>query len=182
MKNMSRTLMTLALMSMTAGVFAQVNAGASASGSVGTPATGVAAEEQFQVRDARQQQKVEQGLQSGDLSVKQAGQLERREAHIEKMEAHDLKNGPITAQEQANINAAQNREYGALKRDESAGAINNPNSRSAQRMQKDVQRDADQDRRIANGVKDGQLNERQAARLDAGAAHVDAKESVDARN
>src|SRR6185437_1313528 len=44
-------------------------------------------------RDLDQQDRVEQGLQSGQLSTHEAGQLEKQESHIDKMEANDLKNG-----------------------------------------------------------------------------------------
>src|SRR5215472_5332567 len=65
--------------------------------------------EQDQQRDVNQQQRIEQGLKSGQLSTKEAGSLERQQQHIDKMEANDMKNGAITPAEQARLNAAQNR-------------------------------------------------------------------------
>src|SRR5215469_13705656 len=40
-------------------------------------------------RDLNQQDRIEQGLQSGQLSTHEAGQLEKDESHIDKMEAKD---------------------------------------------------------------------------------------------
>jgi hypothetical protein len=44
-------------------------------------------------RDANQQERIEQGLQSGQLSSKEAGQLERDEQHLDSTQARDLKSG-----------------------------------------------------------------------------------------
>ena len=67
------------------------------------------AAEQDQQRDVNQQQRIEQGLKSGQLSTREAGSLERQEQHVDKMEARDMKNGSISPAEQARLNAAQNR-------------------------------------------------------------------------
>src|SRR5476649_1351043 len=65
--------------------------------------------EQDQQRDVNQQERIEQGLKSGELSTKEAGHLERDEQHVDRMEARDLKNGSISPAEQARINEEQNR-------------------------------------------------------------------------
>jgi hypothetical protein len=182
MNNFRRSLLALSLLATFSAAHAQAAASASAGVSATTPVAGVAAEEKFQSRDQYQQQRVEQGLKNGSLSTGEAARIEKNESRIDRLEAHDLKKGPISAQEEARINAAQNRESGQIKAEESNGRTGNPNSRSSRRMQADVARDANQDRRIANGVKDGQLNTRQAARLDRGEAHIDAKEAAAGRN
>ena len=61
-------------------------------------------------RNVNQQQRIEEGLKSGQLNTREAGKLERGEARIEKMEANAGKNGSVSAREQARITAAQNRE------------------------------------------------------------------------
>jgi hypothetical protein len=53
-------------------------------------------------RDTNQQERIEQGLQSGQLSSKEAGQLERDEQHLDRTQAHDLKSGTDAAGEGAN--------------------------------------------------------------------------------
>src|ERR1700722_2343969 len=65
--------------------------------------------EQDQQRDVNQQERIEQGLKSGELSTKEAGRLERDEQHVDRMEAHDLKSGSMSPAEQARLNAAENK-------------------------------------------------------------------------
>src|ERR1041385_8896914 len=64
--------------------------------------------EKDQQRDVNQQQRIEQGLKSGELNTKEAGRLEREQQHIDRMEAHDLKDGHMSAAEQARLDKAQN--------------------------------------------------------------------------
>lgn len=133
-------------------------------------------------RDANQQQRIEQGLKSGELTTKEAGKLENQEKRVDKMEARDMKNGTINAREQAKINAAQNHESASIYADKHNGATGNPNSKSSERLQADVQRNANQESRIESGLKSGQLNTKQAGSLERGQARVDAKESAAAAN
>src|SRR5215467_762476 len=64
--------------------------------------------EKDQQRDVNQQQRIEQGLQSGQLNTKEAGRLEREQQHVDRMEAHDMKDGHISAAEQLRLDKAQN--------------------------------------------------------------------------
>ena len=138
--------------------------------------------EQDQQRDVNQQQRIEQGLQSGQLSTKEAGSLERQEQHVDKMEAHDMKNGAITSGEQARLNAAQNRVSNDIYADKHNGVTGNPNSASSQRMQADVQRNVNQQQRIQNGMDNGSLTNREAGKLERGQAHVNGREANAAAN
>ncbi len=52
----------------------------------------------------------------------------------------------------------------------------NPNSASSQRMQKDVQRNANQESRIQKGEASGALTNREAGQLERGQARVDRRE------
>ena len=134
-------------------------------------------------RDANQQQRIEQGLQSGQLSTREAGQLERQEQHIDHQEAHDLKQGgALTPQEKAKINREQNQVSRDISHDKHNGVTGNPNSASSQRMQADVQRNANQQQRIANGVNNGQLTNKEAGHLEAGQARVNRSEANAAAN
>lgn len=134
-------------------------------------------------RDANQQNRIEQGLQSGQLSTREAGQLERQEQHIDRQEAHDLKQGgALTPQEKARINREQNQVSRNIDRDKHNGVTGNPNSASSQRMQADVQRNANQQQRIANGVNNGSLTNREAGHLEGGQARVNRSEANAAAN
>lgn len=124
-------------------------------------------------RDVNQQQRIENGLQSGQLSTREAGKLERGEARIEKMQSNAGRDGVVTATEQARIKAAQNRESAAIYNQKHDGQFGNPNSASSQRMQADVQRNANQQARIANGVQSGALTQGEASRLERGQARTD---------
>jgi hypothetical protein len=164
MKTTAITLQLIAMSVLTTAAWAQ------------TPA------EQDQQRDVNQQQRIEQGLQSGQLSTKEAGSLERQEKHVDNMEAHDLKNGSMSAGEQARLNAAQNKVSGDIYADKHNGVTGNPNSASSQRMQSDVQRNVNQQQRIQNGMDKGSLTNREAGSLERGQARVNGREANAAAN
>jgi hypothetical protein len=138
--------------------------------------------EMDQQRDVNQQERVEQGLQSGELSTKEAGQLERDEQHVDRMQANDLKNGKITPAEQARLNAAQDNASRQIYADKHNATTGNPNSLSSQRMQADVQRNVNQQQRIKNGMDSGALTNKEAGSLERGQAHVARREANAAAN
>ncbi len=135
-----------------------------------------------QQRDVNQQQRTEQGLQSGQLSTKEAGQLERGQQRIDRVEARDLKNGSISRAERSRLNSMENRESRAIYRDKHNGVTGDPNSASSRRMQADVQRNVNQQQRIDNGMRNGSLTNREAGSLERGQAHVDRREANAAAN
>ncbi|MFL6605322.1 MAG: hypothetical protein ACJ8R9_28860 [Steroidobacteraceae bacterium] len=160
---------------------AAVCLGVMAAGFLGTAAVAQTAQ-QDQRRDVNQQQRIEQGLKSGELSTREAGQLEREQQHVDKMEARDLRNGSISPAEQARLNAAQNKGSRDIAAEKHNGLTGNPNSASSQRMQADVQRNVNQQQRIANGMQSGALTNREVGSLERGQAHVDRKEANAAAN
>lgn len=143
-----------------------------------TPADATA---QVTQRQANQQQRVDNGLKNGSLTVKEAGRIERGEAALDRTIARDARNG-ITPREQAQINRRENALSGEIARDTHNAQKGNPASASSQRMQADVQRNANQDQRIANGVKSGRLTNKDVAGLERGQARIDGKEARAARN
>ena len=62
-------------------------------------------------REQNQQDRIANGLKSGRLNAKQASNLEKREASVEKREQKDMakNNGHLTKAEQRGINRQQNR-------------------------------------------------------------------------
>jgi hypothetical protein len=128
-------------------------------------------------RDTEQQERIEQGLQSGQLSTKEAASLEHKEQQIDRTEARDLKNGNLSPAEKAQIEREQNRVSSDIYRDKHNGVTGNPNSVSSRRMQADVQRNVNQEARINQGVRSGQLTNREAGSLERGQAHVDRAEA-----
>jgi len=133
-------------------------------------------------RDVNQQQRVEQGLQQGQLSTREAGQIEREESRIDQTEAHDLKDGKLSPAEQAHINQMQNQASRNIYRDRHNAVDGNPDSKSSERMQSDVQRNVNQEQRIEHGGDSGALTNREVGSLEAGQAHVDRKEGVAAKD
>lgn len=127
-------------------------------------------------RQANQQQRVDNGLKNGSLSVKEAGRIERGEAALDRTIARDEAKG-LTPREQAQINKRENALSREIGRDTHNAQHGNPAGASDQRLQADVQRNANQDQRIANGVKDGQLTGKEVAGLERGQARVDRTEA-----
>ena len=128
-------------------------------------------------RDVNQQQRIEQGLKSGSLNTREAAKLERGEARIDRMESNAMKDGKLSPAEKARIQRAQNQESRQINRLESNAARGNPGSASSQRMQADVQRNVNQERRIEQGIQSGQLTNREAGRLERGQGRVDRAEA-----
>lgn len=61
-------------------------------------------------REANQQQRIEQGKASGQLTGREAARLEKGQARIEAKEAAAKADGVVTAKERAQLKRAQNRE------------------------------------------------------------------------
>jgi hypothetical protein len=143
---------------------------------VATPAFGQSTASETQ-RDINQQQRVEQGLKSGALSTREAARLEGEEARVEKMQANALKDGNLTPQEKARIGQAQNKVSQDIYREKHDAQQGDPSSASSRRMQADVQRNINQQRRIEQGVQSGQLTNKEAGKLEGGQTRVSRMES-----
>lgn len=128
-------------------------------------------------RDVNQQQRIENGLQSGKLTTREAAALEREQSKVDKMQARDMKDGKVTAAERQRLAAAQNKVSRDIETAKNNGVNGNPLSASSQRMQADVQRNVNQEKRIEAGLANGSLTKREAARMEQGQAHVDRAEA-----
>jgi len=128
-------------------------------------------------RNVDQQQRIEQGLQSGQLSSGEARKLEQGEARIDRTEQHDLANGSLSASEKAQIQREQNHESKAIYSQKHDAQTGNPDSLKSNLEQADVQRNINQEQRIHNGVASGSLTNREAGHLEGREAHVDHMEA-----
>jgi hypothetical protein len=128
-------------------------------------------------RDVKQEQRIENGLQNGSVTTRENSELQRDEAHVDKLQAKDMKNGAMTPAEKAQLNAAQNKTSRDIAQAKSNGINGNPLSASSQRAQADTQRNIDQQQRINNGVKSGSLTNHEAASLERGQSRVDKREA-----
>ena len=128
-------------------------------------------------RDVKQEQRIENGLQNGTITPRENSELQRDEAHADRLQAKDMKDGSLSNAEKAQLNAAQNKTSRDIATAKSNGINGNPLSAASQHAQADTQRNINQQTRIANGVKDGSLTHHEAARLERGQSHVDAREA-----
>jgi hypothetical protein len=144
---------------------AAVSVGALISGAALAQSTG-----QIVDRNVNQQQRIEQGLKSGQLNTREAARLEGEESRVERDQARALRDGKLTPAEKARITREQNKVSRDIYREKHDAQTGNPNSASSQRMQADVQRNINQQKRIDQGVASGQLTNREAGRLERGQA------------
>lgn len=121
-------------------------------------------------RDVNQQQRIEQGLQSGSLNTREAARLEREETKVEKDQARAMRDGNLSPAEKARLGREENRVSRDIYREKHDAQTGNPNSASSQRMQADVQRNINQQTRIEQGTQSGSLTTRETAKLEAGQA------------
>lgn len=61
-------------------------------------------------RQANQQQRIDQGAQSGALTDKEAARLDKGQAHVQKMEDKAAADGRVTMRERARIEHAQDQQ------------------------------------------------------------------------
>ena len=128
-------------------------------------------------RNVNQQTRIEQGLQSGALSTKEAAKLEREQAAVSRAEARTAKDGTVTAAEQARVNAMQNKASADIAAAKHNAVTGNPESKSSQRMQADVQRDINQQKRIQAGAADGSLTTREVGKLERGQSRAERRQA-----
>jgi hypothetical protein len=119
--------------------------------------------------NAADQQQIEQGLQNGSLSSGEASKLERQQQKLDSEEAKGV--APTTLQNQ------QNKFENSVNKAETNTTAGNPNSVNDKRMQADVQRDANQQNRIQQGVNSGQVTPKEESKLERGQAHVNRAEA-----
>lgn len=137
-----------------------------------TPAQQATHVDHFTNRNVAQQQRIEQGLKSGQLTTREAAHLEQGTARIDRMQsratnAHGAGGAGVTAAEATRIQRAQNAESHAIYNQRHDAQTGNPNSLSSRRMQGDVQRNLNQQSRIASGVDHGGLTNREVSHLSA---------------
>ena len=156
---MNRTLIAAARSLACAGTFAQTTAASTTH------------------RDVNQQTRIEGGLKDGSLNTQEAAKLEKEESHVDRLQAKDLKDGKLSAAERAQLTAAQNKVSKDIAADKHNAVTGNPNSASSKRMQADVARNVNQEKRIEGGIQNGSLTNHEVSKLERGQARVDRKEA-----
>lgn len=125
-------------------------------------------------RQARQEQRIQNGVQSGRLTPKETQRLERQEARISDLEAKArATNGGLSTRERAELNGLLNAESHQIYRQEHDAQGNNPNSRNINERQEN------QTDRIQNGVQNGSLTAQETYRLERQEARISDLEAKD---
>jgi hypothetical protein len=119
-------------------------------------------------RAENQQDRVAQGVKSGQLTAGETSNLEKKESAINQ-EVHTdrtLNGGKLTAAEKAQVNQQQNKLSGQIYNDKHNAATQHYGNNEV-----DARRENQQDR-IANGIASGKMNAAQASRIENGEAAI----------
>ena len=131
--------------------------------------------ESIQDRKENQQDRIANGVKSGQLTAGETANLEKKESSLNQ-EEHDMRqldNGKLTAADKATLNQQQNRLSGQIYQDKHNSAVQNTNPKSEVGKRAENQQD-----RIAQGIKSGQLTAGESANLES----QDAKVNREVRN
>jgi hypothetical protein len=71
----------------------------------------------FDQRQANQEQRIQQGVQSGSLTQKEAERLEKGQDRLQRKEDRAKADGVVTAQERKNLQRAENRQSERIYRE-----------------------------------------------------------------
>jgi len=141
-------------------VFAQ-----SAPNTPSAPVTG----ESIQDRKENQQDRIANGVKSGQLTAGETTNLEKKESNLnqEERDMRKLDNGHLTNVDKATLNQQQNRLSKQIYKDKHNSALQNTSPKSEVGKRAENQQD-----RIAQGIKSGQLTAGEAAHLENNEAKI----------
>jgi hypothetical protein len=114
-------------------------------------------------RKENQQDRIANGIQSGELTAGETKNLEKKESDINH-EEHDMRkldNGHLTAADRTTLNQQQNKLSNNIYQDKHNSRVQNTDPKSEV-----GQRQRNQQERIAQGVKSGQLTAGETAHLE----------------
>jgi hypothetical protein len=117
----------------------------------------------IQQRKENQQDRIGNGIQSGQLTAGETKNLEKKEVGLNK-EEHNMRtadDGHLTAADRAKLNRQQNRLSNNIYRDKHNARVQNTNPKTEV-----GQRQRNQQERIAQGVKSGQLTSKETEHLE----------------
>ena len=79
--------------------------------------TGTTSTPRVDQRQAEQQKRINQGVQSGQLTAKETARLEKGQAHVQKMENKAVADNKVTRKERAHIAHAQDKQSRKIHRE-----------------------------------------------------------------
>jgi len=126
-------------------------------------------------RKENQQDRIAQGVKSGQLTAGETANLEKKESSINQEVRTDrsLNGGKLTAGEKKIVNQQQNRMSNQIYQDK-----HNAAAQSYGNNKVDARRENQQDR-IANGIASGKLNAAQASKLEKGESAINQEVHTD---
>lgn len=125
-------------------------------------------------RQARQERRIEEGVQNGNLTPRETQRLTGQEARISDLEAKDrASGGRLSSRERAELNRLLNTESGRIYRQNHDVQGRNPNSYNIN------QRQQNQTNRIQEGVENGNLTPLETQRLTRQEARINDLEAKD---
>ena len=158
---MNRTLK----ISFLASAFAMLALPVVAQNTSSAPVTG----QTIQDRKENQQDRIGQGVQSGQLTAGEAANLEKKEATVnqEERDMRKLDNGKLTTADKKTPTQQQNQLSNQIYKDKHNAAVQNTNPKSEVGKRAENQQD-----RIAQGIKSGQLTAGESAHLESNEAKI----------
>jgi hypothetical protein len=123
----------------------------------------------IQQRKENQQDRIAQGVQSGELTAGETANLEKKEAAVnqEERDMRKLDNGKLTAGDKKTLTQQQNQLSNQIYKDKHNAAVQNTNPESELGKRAENQQD-----RIAQGIKSGQLTAGEASHLESNEAKI----------
>jgi hypothetical protein len=154
-----------ALMSAALAAFALPVVAQNTQSTPSTPVTG----QTIQERKENQQDRIANGVASGQLTAGETANLEKKEATVnhEERDMRKLDNGHLTTADKATLNQQQNQLSKQIYQDKHNSAVQNTNPKSEV-----GQRARNQQERIAQGIKSGQLTAGETAHLEKNEAKI----------
>jgi hypothetical protein len=124
-------------------------------------------------RDRIEQERIDRGIQSGQLTPREASRLEGERAQIERLERRSRADGVMTQNERARIDRAQDRLGRDITRETHDRQTANSNWRGSDRPQGWDRRGGNEQRNFDRGNRPGQFDHREAMRGERNQAHFD---------
>ena len=131
-------------------------------------------------REALQEQRIRQGIADGSLSAREAYRLERQQGRIDAAQAAARADGHLSAAERERLDRMQDQASAAIR--QQRHDVNTVSTRMAPAAPPTSgalvdRREAAQDARIRQGIASGQIDAREALRLERGQSHIQAVEA-----
>ena len=126
-------------------------------------------------RQENQQDRIAQGVKSGQLTAGETANLEKKESAVNQEVKADraLNGGKLTAAEKKQVNQQQNKLSGQVFNDKHNAATQHYGNNEV-----DARRENQQDR-IANGIASGKMNAAQASRIEKGESAINQEVHTD---